>query len=542
MGEVYRARDTRLRRIVALKILPTLSASGDLRVRFEREARAISALNHPNICALYDMGRENGTDYIVMEYLEGETLAERIARGPVSLTQTLRYGIEIGEALQQAHRSGVVHRDLKPGNVVITSGGAKLVDFGLAQTLQQSVHTHAHESSSTTDVAPLTAEGRIRGTLHYMSPEQIEGKTVDPRSDIFSLGVLLYEMVTGRHPFEGASRAGILAAILSNDPPPIRSLRPATPPALERVISVALEKDPERRWQSAQDVAQQLHWIGETPASRDAPGHRRWLRTATIIAVTMLFAAVGSWIAARRFAGVGQQIQATRLDIELPPDLDLSAHGYDVEPFAISPDGRTLAIVAWRARARALYVRRLDSVDLLPVEGSEDASSPFWSSDGKWLGFSARGKLWKTNVSGVARPEPICDVAAAGATASWVGDTILFADIPGGGSGTISRVSSGGGPARAVTCPTKTEWRCSWPQLLPRRTSFPLCLFPAQLAGAAADDRDARLHEAVDSCPRRLSRAATRQRSNRLRTRRKAPRATHRRGAGGDDPRLFHDR
>src|SRR5437764_1655118 len=279
MGEVYRARDTRLRRIVALKILPTLSASGDLRVRFEREARAISALTHPNICALYDIGRENGTDYIVMEYLEGETLAERIARGPLPLTQTLRYGIEIAEALQQAHRGGVVHRDLKPGNVMITSGGAKLVDFGLAQMLQQDVHAHAHESSSTTDVAPLTADGRIQGTVHYLSPEQIEGKQVDQRGDIFSLGVVLYEMVTGQRPFEGASRASIWSAILSNDPPPIRSLRPETPPALERIISVALEKDPDRRWQSAQDVAQQLRWIGESssasPLSPDVPRRRR---------------------------------------------------------------------------------------------------------------------------------------------------------------------------------------------------------------------------------------------------------------------------
>ena len=258
MGEVYRARDTRLRRIVALKILPTLSASSDLRERFVREARAISALTHPNICALYDIGHENGTDYIVMQYLEGKTLAERIAHGPLPLSETLRYGIEIAEALQHAHRGDVVHRDLKPGNVVITHGGAKLVDFGLAQILQNNTHTHSHESSSTTDAMPLTADGKVHGTLHYMSPEQIEGKKVDQRSDIFALGVVLYEMVTGRHPFEGRSRASILAAIVSGDPPPVRSLRPDSPPALERIISVALEKDPERRWQSAHDIAQQL--------------------------------------------------------------------------------------------------------------------------------------------------------------------------------------------------------------------------------------------------------------------------------------------
>jgi serine/threonine protein kinase len=474
MGEVYRARDTRLRRIVALKILPTLSASDDLRERFLREARAISSLAHPNICALYDIGEEGGTDYLVMEYLEGKTLAERIARGPLPLGQTLSYGVEIAEALQQAHRVGVVHRDLKPGNILLTPGGAKLLDFGLAQIVRPNIAVDGDASMSMTDVAPLTSDGTIAGTLQYMSPEQIEGKSIDQRSDLFSLGVVLYEMVTGRRPFQASSPEGMRTAIASTDPPSIVSLRPDVPRALERIISVAMEKDPERRWQSAHDIAQQLQWIGDSsapsPASGRTPPRRAWIAAGVLVAGAVLISTM-TWVATRHFGGQSSSVPAIRLDIALPPDMNV-AYDLEVEPFAISPDGETLAVVAQRAGKGSLYVRRLDSTEVREVEGSAGATSPFWSSDGRWLAFSANGKLWKTRLGSGAGPEAICDVAAAGETASWVGDTILFADRPGGGTGSVYRVSSRGGPITEVIRPKAPEWRCQWPQLFPDGRHF----------------------------------------------------------------------
>src|SRR3954454_14518657 len=245
MGEVYRARDTRLNRTIAIKVLPAmLNANAALRERFEREARAISALSHPNICALYDIGNDDGTEFLVMEYLEGETLAERIARGPLPASQVLRIGVQIAEALQKAHRAGITHRDLKPGNIMITSSGAKLLDFGLAKFVEPSPRVFSEHSAPPTRLGPLTAEGTIVGTFQYMSPEQLDARDVDHRTDIFSLGVILYEMATGLRPIRGGSPASLVAAIMTTDPAPLRSLQPLTPPALERIILTALEKDP----------------------------------------------------------------------------------------------------------------------------------------------------------------------------------------------------------------------------------------------------------------------------------------------------------
>jgi eukaryotic-like serine/threonine-protein kinase len=266
MGEVYRARDTRLERTVAIKVLPQrLSASPEVRQRFEREAKTISQLSHPHICALYDVGREGETEYLVMEYLEGETLSERLAKGAVPLEQTLRYGTEIADALDKAHRQGIVHRDLKPANVMLTKSGVKLLDFGLAKAIAP-----PSEKSNLTSLPTqqgLTQEGTILGTFQYMAPEQLEGREADARTDIFALGATLYEMATGKKAFSAASQASLITQIMSADPPAISSVQAMSPPALDRVVKTCLAKDPEDRWQSARDVAKELKWIAEGSAA-----------------------------------------------------------------------------------------------------------------------------------------------------------------------------------------------------------------------------------------------------------------------------------
>src|ERR1022692_4858828 len=268
MGEVYRARDTRLDRTVAVKVLAShLSSSAELKQRMEREARAISSLNHPNICHLYDIGSQDGTDYLVMEFLDGQTLAERLRKGAVPLNDLLKMGIEIAEALETAHRAGIVHRDLKPGNIMLAKAGAKLMDFGLAKPGSAGAPSAgsapllsaARTMSGPSPVSPLTTAGSIVGTIQYMSPEQIEGKEADSRSDIFAFGAVLYEMVTGKRAFEGKSQLSVASAILEKDPEGISSLKPMTPPLLERSIRKCLAKQPDQRWQSASDLATQLN-------------------------------------------------------------------------------------------------------------------------------------------------------------------------------------------------------------------------------------------------------------------------------------------
>ena len=275
MGEVYRAKDTRLNRIVAIKVLPShLADSPELRERFEREARTIASLNHPHICTLYDVGHQDGTDFLVMEYLEGETLAQRLIKGPLPLDQVLQYAIEIADALDKAHRKGVTHRDLKPGNIMLTKSGTKLLDFGLAKLKQEVAPANVQLSQLPTANDPLTAQGMIVGTLQYMAPEQLEGKEVDARTDIFAFGAVVYEMATGKKAFEGKSQASLIAKILEIDPPPMSSLQPMTPPALDRVVKKCLAKEPEKRWQVASDLCDELKWIAEggLHAGIPAPG------------------------------------------------------------------------------------------------------------------------------------------------------------------------------------------------------------------------------------------------------------------------------
>jgi len=260
MGEVYRAKDTRLDRTVAIKVLAShLSQDAELKQRFLREARAISSLSHPHICALYDVGSQDGVEYLVMELLEGETLAERLAKGTLPLAQVLRFGVEIAEALGAAHRQGIVHRDLKPGNVMLTKSGVKLLDFGLAKQLEGAASGAGDLSQvETKSVDALTGKGVILGTVQYMAPEQLEGKEADSRTDIFALGDVLYEMATGRKAFAGTSPASLIGAILKEEPPPVSALQQMAPPALDHVVKKCLAKDPDERWQSAADVASEL--------------------------------------------------------------------------------------------------------------------------------------------------------------------------------------------------------------------------------------------------------------------------------------------
>src|SRR5712692_9225250 len=305
MGEVYRARDTRLDRIVAIKVLPThLADRTELRERFEREARTIASLNHPHICTLYDIGQQDGVDYLVMEYLEGETLAQRLLKGALPLEQVLQYAIEISDALDKAHRKGVTHRDLKPGNIMLTKSGTKLLDFGLAKLKQEAAPANVPLSDLPTAIDPLTAQGTIVGTLQYMAPERLEGKEMDARTDIFAFGAVVYEMATRKRAFEGKGQASLIAAILQIDPPSMSSLQPMTPPALDRVVKRCLAKEPDERCQSAKDLTDELKWIAEggsqlTLAPTAAKGLRALGRRAVILSLSTLV--IGAAVASLAF-------------------------------------------------------------------------------------------------------------------------------------------------------------------------------------------------------------------------------------------------
>jgi serine/threonine protein kinase len=475
MGEVYRANDTRLNRTVAVKILLAgRGANEQLRARFEREARAISALSHPHICALYDVGHEGDTEYLVMEYLEGETLAERIARGPLPLSHVLRFGAQIAEGLQQAHRAGITHRDLKPGNIMLAGTGAKLLDFGLAKLVDPAGGGLLDPNAPTVRVDPLSAAGTIVGTYPYMSPEQIEGHALDHRSDIFSLGAVLYEMATGRRPFQGGSPASIMAAILSADPAPVRSLQPTAPAALERIILTALEKNPDERWQTAQDVARQLRWLGESSSSMEqaaasSPPPRR--SPAIAIAATALAVAALTWGATRLLSPAPGKARTVRLHLVAPPELE-PLRSYDTSFFSISADGQTLCYVGRSGATRALFLRPLDSFNVTKVEGTDGAASPFWSSDGQWIAFSAGGKLWKVKLAGGGSPQEICEAPPPGTIGSWRNGTILFTGPRNGAKRQIFRVPEAGGKPVAVTSLQSGEWRHSWPWLLPDGEHF----------------------------------------------------------------------
>ncbi|HEX7831501.1 MAG TPA: protein kinase [Thermoanaerobaculia bacterium] len=472
MGDVYRARDTRLGRSVAIKVVQSrLAGNAELRERFEREARTISSFTHPNICTLYDVGREGDAEYLVMELLDGEPLSAKIARGPLPLSLLLRYAIQIADALDHAHRAGVIHRDLKPANVMITNSGAKLLDFGLAKLAENQPRTFSAESAPPTAIA-LTTEGSIIGTFHYMSPEQLEGKPLDQRTDMFSFGVVLYEMATGRRPFEGSSQASLIAAVFGSDPTPPRALQPSIPPELDRIIMTALEKSADDRWQSAQDVARQLRWLADSSASRGEPApapatRRAGARAAAWVAAAAVLSALLTWAFLSARAPRTPAAPALHLQLALP-DGFAAVSAFDTNTFALSPDGSRLAFVASSGKRRSLAIRRLDSFEVTAVPDSDDATGPFWSPDGEWIGYAARGKLWKSRVANGGAAIPLCEVAPNGAVGAWGKGVILFSDAPGAGRRTILRVSDGGGVPEAVTVIDEKsgEWRHGWPVFL----------------------------------------------------------------------------
>ena len=465
MGEVYRARDTRLDRTVAIKVLPQhLASNPDLRQRFEREARAVSSLNHPHICVLHDIGHQDGTDYIVMEYLEGESLHDRLRKGPLPLDQALRYATEIADAFDKAHRSGVIHRDFKLGNVMLTKAGAKLLDFGLARMAKLILSGDDDFSALATPSKPLTVEGTLLGTIPYMSPEQIEGREADARTDIWALGCVVYEMATGKRAFEGKSQATLIGAILKDEPRPIAQFQPMSPPAFDRLVKTCLAKDPDERWQNAHDVGAELRWIADMGSATGGatPVRRRHDWLAWGLAAGLGTALLGSVALPRRSP---LPAQVTRFDVLAPEGFDLQLY------LAVSPDGSHIAFTARAADGiDRLYMRSLESGKSEPIDGTEGALHPFWSPDGRSIGFFAQGKLKRFEV-GAARPHVICSIPEMrGATWSREG-TILFGI---GGAHGLLRVAATGGVPAPVSSPDATQGETSqrWPAFLPDGRRF----------------------------------------------------------------------
>jgi serine/threonine protein kinase len=455
MGEVWRARDTRLDRSVAIKVLPAeLAHNAQLRVRFEREAKTISQLNHPNICTLYDVG----DDYLVMELLEGESLAERLAKGPLQLPDVLRYGAQIADALDRAHRHGVVHRDVKPGNVMLSRSSAKLLDFGLAKGGAFDVNPDA----PTQQAAPITEQGTILGTFQYMAPEQLEGIEADPRTDIFALGAMLYEMATGRRAFDGKTKTSLIAAIVGGEPKPIGEVLPLTPPALEHVITKCLRKDPEDRWQSAHDIAEELRWIGEQLARPEVAAKRRSTKLPWAIAIAALVAAlVAAFIALRPRTTTAN----SSAFIVLPNS------GNFASVASLSPDGRSIAFTARNSNEPPqLFVRRLDEIDAKPIANVESAYRPSWSPDGRSIVYFGGQQLHAVDVAG-GSPRTICPTSY-GVGAAWGDDnTIIF--IPAFGEA-LWRVSASGGKPQTLTKLDKGRGESGhlWPVHIPKSNSY----------------------------------------------------------------------
>ena len=448
MGEVYRAHDTRLGRDVAIKVLPgDLSSNPDLKARFEREAQAISALSHPHICHLYDVGSQDGTDYLVMELLEGESLQRRLDKGPLPLAQALQCAIEIAEALDKAHKSGIVHRDLKPGNVMLTKSGAKLLDFGLAKPVQ-GLGSMASASVATMS-RPLTQEGKIVGTFQYMAPEQVQGQEADPRTDIFALGAVLYEMLTGKRAFVGKTQISVMSAILEKEPEPISAVQPLTPRALDHVLERALAKDPEERWQSAADVKAELKWIATVGRPKEAARARTLNRTAPAVAAACVLLMAALTVAIFFLPKTSSPAVEVRASIPAPEKTDFQLADDDAAgPVAISPDGTNITFTARDDQGRSrLWVRALNGNEAHPLNDTEGATYPFWSPDGKWVGFFANGKLKKAPIE----VGPVLDLAEAprGRGGSWgKSNLILFVPEP---TKPVFVVGASGGAARAVT-------------------------------------------------------------------------------------------
>jgi Tol biopolymer transport system component/predicted Ser/Thr protein kinase len=474
MGEVYRAKDTRLERTVAVKVLPAhLSSSVESRQRFEREAKTISQLSHPHICALYDVGNQDGVEFLVMEYLEGETLSDRLLKGALAFEQVLRYGIEIADALDKAHRQGIVHRDLKPGNVMLTKSGVKLLDFGLAKAVAPTGRSSGGSLTAlpTQAGSNLTQEGTILGTFQYMAPEQLEGKDADARTDIFAFGAVLYEMATGQKAFSGKSRASLISSIMGSQPPAVSTISPMTPPAFDRVVRTCLAKDPDDRWQTAHDVMLELKWVAEGGSAAGLPApvvakrknrERLAWGMAGLLAVVAAVAVIGY---VRRAPSAARPVRASILPA--PGTIFDPIDG----PVAVSPDGRRIAFSAWDPDgARWLWVRSLDSGDAQRLNGTRDPYDPFWSPDGRFVGYGVQAGLFKFEVP-AGPPQKIADMAD-GRGCAWNRENVILFEKS--GASPIFRVSASGGPVEQVTTLDKSlgetaHWR---PQFLPDGRHF----------------------------------------------------------------------
>lgn len=468
MGEVFKARDTRLERLVAIKVLPAeMAQNASFRMRFEREARTISQLNHPHICMLHDIGQEEGRSYLVMELLEGESLADRLVRGPLPLSDVFRYGMQIADALDRAHRAGIVHRDLKPANIMLTRTGAKLLDFGLAK-------------SSTVDVAldgatqhkPLTQEGTILGTFQYMAPEQLEGLEADSRTDIFALGAVLYEMATGVRAFAGSSKTSLIAAIVSQDPKPLAQIVPLTPPAFEHLTARCLAKSPDDRWQSAHDIAEQLRWISETgsqtgmPAQSATPNRSRRLLTWSLMALLAAALATAGWFASQ---ARGHSSGAMVWDLAPPDGLRFNAVGDDSGAAVISPDGMMVVYAATDSTKTELWVRNVRTGETRALPGTINGAYPFWSPDSKSIGFFAVGFLKRTDIVGGV--PIVLSVVPTGRGGTWSKNgTIVFTPDT---QDRLFRIPASGGTSVAVTELAHGKHTTHrWPWFLPDGNHF----------------------------------------------------------------------
>jgi eukaryotic-like serine/threonine-protein kinase len=512
MGEVYKASDTRLDRIVAIKVLPRhWAADTEMRQRFEREAQTLASLNHPHICVLHDIGKQDGVDFLVMEYLEGETLAARLERGALGLAESVSLGLQIADALDKAHRKGVVHRDLKPSNVMLTQSGTKLLDFGLAKWMNQPTSTSLSQSPTGLPTLQtgrdLTTPGTMLGTLQYMAPEQLEGLEADARTDIFTFGALLHEMVTGKKAFDGKNRVLLISAIATYNPRPLSSVDPSAPQALDHLVELCLAKEPDDRWQTARDVLAELEWIGDggaeaAPATAPAATWRRvWVRRV-LLAASGLLAGVAVASASRyvRGSSTGEELRF-RVPIQLSAETQVAGGGntnnpnanqgyqgvsgigvFDPANFAIAPDGHAVAFVARQANNGdiwLLYVRPVDAVTPTRLAQTEDAAKPFWSADSRSIAFVTGGKLKRVEASG-GPPQEIA-TAAGFAGGAWNKNGII---VFGSGQG-LQRVPAEGGKPEAITHLSESETGHFWPHFLPDGRHFLYTVWSGQAANRA---------------------------------------------------------
>jgi len=483
MGEVYKARDTRLDRTVAIKVLPTdVSLDPDRRARFEREAKTIAGLTHPHICTLHDVGAHADSMFLVMEHLDGDTLARRLERGPLSIERALTIGTEVADALTAAHRVGIIHRDLKPGNIMLTKSGVKLLDFGLAKLATDDEQAVARLVSAPTRTSPLTGEGVVLGTLQYMAPEQLDGHDADARSDIFAFGLVLYEMVTGQTAFTGKTQASLISSIFKDEPRPIAELRPLTPPLLDHIIGRCLAKDPDERWQTASDIARELRWAdknasagGTSAGARPAHRNRLLLAGAGVlaglvigIAATLLVSGAGGRRAVDPPRGVVRALvgiaPAEHLQA-LPADRTTTEGRPSRTAMAWSPDARSFVFSAVQDGRQQLYRRVLDQLAAVSIPGTDGGSAPFFSPDGRWIGFWSGGALKKTSMDGSGAATTICNTPEVFGASWGPDDTIVFARPTEG----LFRVPGAGGTPESLARPDrkKGELKYLLPQFLP---------------------------------------------------------------------------